>query len=243
MDSTDSRPASLRCPESRNTDDEIQVSFPHAEPALNLNERFTQYRERTRSVIQNSQDSDVVGKDQDSGMVPLTPRRPQIGAHTRGIEFASQTDCPRQSIDRTEHGLDFPCDDQRPGLNDGITASTSHSLPQYPNRGRPLFTDASMQRGRTDSPKGRDKGQGRRTEYSTNSRGHDRDRSAESARGREFHQSQAPRQGANRKQLIVCNSDSSQTASSQRDQVSSKRDKHCQPNASRSATDVDRWCC
>jgi len=152
-------------------------------------------------------------------------------------------DCFRQSVDRTNHGPDSPCDDQRPGLNDDITASTSHSLPQYPNRGRPLFTYASMQRGKSDSPKGRDKGQGRRTEYSTNSRGHDRDRSAESAREREFHQSQAPRQGANRKQLIVCNSDSSQTASSQRDQVSSKRDKHCQPNASRSATDVDRWCC
>ena len=54
MDSTDSRPAPLRCPESRNTDDEIQVSFSHAEPASNLNERFTQYRERTRSHIQNS---------------------------------------------------------------------------------------------------------------------------------------------------------------------------------------------
>ena len=79
VDSTDSRPAPLKCPESRNTDDEIQVSFSHAELASNLNERFTQYRERTKSHIQNSQDSDEVGRDQDGGMVPLTPRPPQIG--------------------------------------------------------------------------------------------------------------------------------------------------------------------
>jgi len=77
MDSTDSRPASLRCPESGNTDNEMQVSFSHAELALNLNERFTQYRERTRSFVQHSQDDDVVGEDQNSGMVPLTPRPPQ----------------------------------------------------------------------------------------------------------------------------------------------------------------------
>ena len=80
MDSTDSRPASLRCPESGNTDDEIQVSFSHAELALNLNERFTQYRERTKSFIQHSQDDGVVGEDRDSGMVHLTPRPPQLHA-------------------------------------------------------------------------------------------------------------------------------------------------------------------
>ena len=77
MESMDSRPASLRCPESRNTDDKIQVSFSHAELALNLNERFTQYRERTRSLIQHSQDSDVVGNDQNSGMV-TTNWRPKF---------------------------------------------------------------------------------------------------------------------------------------------------------------------
>ena len=76
MDSTDSRPASLRCPESGDTQDEMQVSFSHAELALNLNERFTQYRERMRSFVQHSQDDGVVGVDQDSGLVPLTPRPP-----------------------------------------------------------------------------------------------------------------------------------------------------------------------
>jgi len=55
MESTDSRPAPLRCPESRNTDDEIQVSFSHAEPALNLNERFTQHNiERERGQTYNT---------------------------------------------------------------------------------------------------------------------------------------------------------------------------------------------
>ena len=90
MDSTDSRPASLRCPESGDTQNEMQVSFSHAELALNLNERFTQYRERMPSFVQHSQDDGVVGEDQDSGMVPLTPRPPHsfIAPLTRDLQGA-----------------------------------------------------------------------------------------------------------------------------------------------------------
>ena len=51
MESPDSRPVSLRGPESRNADNEIQVSFSHAVLGPNLNERFTEYRERMSSAL------------------------------------------------------------------------------------------------------------------------------------------------------------------------------------------------
>jgi len=76
LESGDSRPVSLRGPESRNADNEIQVSFSHAGLGTNLNERFTEYRERMRSVLQRSHDSDMAGDDQISGMVTLTPPPP-----------------------------------------------------------------------------------------------------------------------------------------------------------------------
>jgi len=73
LESGDSRPVSLRGPESRNADNEIQVSFSHAGLGTNLNERFTEYREIMRSVLQRSHDSDMAGDDQISGMVTLNP--------------------------------------------------------------------------------------------------------------------------------------------------------------------------
>ena len=73
LESGDSRPVSLRGPESRNADNEIQVSFSHAGLGTNLNEQFTEYRERMRSVLQRSHDSDMAGDDQISGMVTLNP--------------------------------------------------------------------------------------------------------------------------------------------------------------------------
>jgi len=248
MDSTDSRPASLRCPESGNTDDEIQVSFSHAELALNLNERFTQYRERTKSFIQHSQDDGVVGEDRDSGMVHLTPRPPQIGAHTRGeinvntcpqftrgvdpssaqapqvssytrgVESASQTDFPRQYVGRADYGLDFLCDNQLPRPD-------CDAQPQQSHRGRPTFINASTHRGRSTGPMGRVKGQGHNIESDVNPRGH----SVGTVRGRASRRPPAPRQGTNREQLIVYNSYPSWAVNSQRDQVSSKRDNTVNP--------------
>jgi len=69
MESPDSRPASLRGPENRNAYNEIQVSFSHAGLGTNMNERFTEYRERMRSVLQRSHDRDAVGDDQISSTV------------------------------------------------------------------------------------------------------------------------------------------------------------------------------